>query len=114
MSACRRLSRHQGEEADRPFHCPARPSRRRSGRDRRGWCGTATRPIATITLTAYVDVDGPTWKPDRDPEALSYPEDDPADALYAAKMMIPLAHAGAKNLALSCWTGPAAERTRRG
>ncbi|WP_432955681.1 GNAT family N-acetyltransferase [Micromonospora haikouensis] len=56
------------------------------------WDGEA--PIATITLTAYVDVDG-LWKPDRDPEALWYPEDDPADALYAAKMMIPLAHSGA-------------------
>ncbi|MFJ8579428.1 GCN5 family acetyltransferase [Micromonospora sp. NPDC093277] len=51
-------------------------------------------PIATITLTAYVDVDS-LWKPDRDPEALWYPEDDPADALYAAKMMIPLRYAGA-------------------
>lgn len=28
-------------------------------------------PIATITLTAYVDVDS-LWKPDRDPEALWY------------------------------------------
>lgn len=50
-------------------------------------------PVATITLTAYVDVDS-LWKPDRDPEALWYPEDDPADALYAAKMMIPLSGAG--------------------
>lgn len=50
-------------------------------------------PLATITLTAYVDVDS-LWKPDRDPDALWYPEDDPADALYAAKMMIPLRHAG--------------------
>lgn len=41
-------------------------------------------PLATITLTAYVDVDR-LWKPDRDSEALWYPEDDPADALYAAK-----------------------------
>src|SRR5688572_25655981 len=48
-------------------------------------------PVATITLTAYMDVDS-LWKPDRLPEALWYPEDDPADALYAAKMMIPLAH----------------------
>ena len=51
-------------------------------------------PVATITLTAYVDVDS-LWKPDRDPEALWYPDDDPADALYAAKMMIPLRHSGA-------------------
>lgn len=50
-------------------------------------------PAATITLTAYVDVDG-LWKPDRDPEALWYSEDDPADALYAAKMMLPLNRAG--------------------
>lgn len=50
-------------------------------------------PAATITLTAYVDVDS-LWKPDRDPEALWYPEDDPADALYSAKMMLPLARAG--------------------
>lgn len=50
-------------------------------------------PVATLTLTAYVDVDG-LWKPDRDPEALWYPEDDPADALYAAKMMAPLGRAG--------------------
>ena len=50
-------------------------------------------PASTITLTAYVDVDG-LWKPDRDPEALWYPEDDPADALYAAKAMLPLTRAG--------------------
>jgi GNAT superfamily N-acetyltransferase len=50
-------------------------------------------PLATITLTAYVDVDA-LWKPDVDPEALWYPSDDPTDALYAAKMMIPLEHAG--------------------
>lgn len=49
-------------------------------------------PVATITLTAYVDVDS-LWKPDRDPEALWHPEDDPADALYAAKMMLPLTRA---------------------
>ncbi|WP_328384385.1 GCN5 family acetyltransferase (plasmid) [Micromonospora zamorensis] len=50
-------------------------------------------PVATITLTAYVDVDS-LWKPDRNPESLWYPEDDPADAIYAAKMMIPLKNAG--------------------
>jgi GNAT superfamily N-acetyltransferase len=50
-------------------------------------------PVATITLTAYADVDG-LWKPDVDPEALWHPEDDPADALYAAKMMVPRARAG--------------------
>jgi GNAT superfamily N-acetyltransferase len=51
-------------------------------------------PVATLTLTAYMDVDD-LWKPDRDPEALWYPEDDPADALYVAKMMLPLDRAGA-------------------
>jgi GNAT superfamily N-acetyltransferase len=50
-------------------------------------------PVATLTLTAYVDIDG-LWKPDRDPEALWHPEDDPADALYVAKMMLPLDRAG--------------------
>ena len=51
-------------------------------------------PLATITLTAYVDVDS-LWKPDVDPDPLWYPTDDPYDAIYAAKMMIPLQHAGA-------------------
>lgn len=50
-------------------------------------------PAATITLTAWVDVDA-LWKPDRDPEALWYPQDDPADAIYAAKMIAPLARSG--------------------
>ena len=62
-------------------------------------------PAATITLTAYVDVDG-LWKPDRDPEALWYPEDDPADALYAAKVMLPLARAGSNiGRELFAWAG---------
>ncbi len=52
-------------------------------------------PVATITLTAYTEVDE-LWRPAHDsPEALWYPQDDPADALYAAKMMIPLARSGA-------------------
>lgn len=51
-------------------------------------------PVATITLTAYTDVDA-LWKPDIDPEALWYPADNPADAIYAAKMMIPRARGGA-------------------
>jgi GNAT superfamily N-acetyltransferase len=50
-------------------------------------------PVATITLTAWPDVDE-LWKPDRDPEALWYPADKPADALYVAKMMVPRAKAG--------------------
>jgi Acetyltransferase (GNAT) family len=50
-------------------------------------------PIATVTLTAWPEVDE-LWKPDRDPERLWYPQDDPADAIYVAKMMIPLMRAG--------------------
>lgn len=50
-------------------------------------------PIATITLTAYTDLDE-LWKPDRDPETLWRPSDDPADALYAAKMIVPQPRAG--------------------
>ncbi|MEV6348176.1 GCN5 family acetyltransferase [Actinoplanes sp. NPDC051851] len=55
------------------------------------WDGSA--PAATITLTGYAAAGG-LWKPDVDPEPLWYPEDDPADALYAAKMMVPLERAG--------------------
>lgn len=50
-------------------------------------------PKATITLTAWPDVDQ-LWKPDVDPEVLWRDADDPADALYVAKMMIPLQYAG--------------------
>src|SRR5882672_12336990 len=51
-------------------------------------------PAATITLTAWPDVDG-LWKPAHDStDTLWYPGDDPSDAIYAAKMMIPLARAG--------------------
>ncbi|HEX8631800.1 MAG TPA: GCN5 family acetyltransferase, partial [Catenuloplanes sp.] len=57
------------------------------------WLVWDGQPVATITLTAWPDVDH-LWKPDRDPEALWRPEDDPADALYAAKMLIPLARSG--------------------
>jgi GNAT superfamily N-acetyltransferase len=53
----------------------------------------AGRPVATITLTAWPDVDE-LWKPDLDPEALWHPADNPADALYVAKMMVPRARAG--------------------
>ncbi|GAB4060148.1 GNAT family N-acetyltransferase [Catellatospora paridis] len=50
---------------------------------------------ASITLTAYADLDG-LWKSDRAPDAdtLWHPADDPGNALYASKMMVPLAHAG--------------------
>jgi GNAT superfamily N-acetyltransferase len=50
-------------------------------------------PAATLTLTAYIDLDD-LWKPDRDPEALWYPQDDPAGALYIAKTMTPRQRAG--------------------
>lgn len=51
-------------------------------------------PVATITLSGWPDVEG-LWKPSFDSEdALWYPEDNPADALYAAKMMTPLSLAG--------------------
>jgi GNAT superfamily N-acetyltransferase len=52
-------------------------------------------PIATITLTAYTDLDE-LWRPVHDSsDALWYPQDDPADAIYAAKMIIPLERSGA-------------------
>jgi GNAT superfamily N-acetyltransferase len=52
-------------------------------------------PAATITLTAGVDLDT-VWKSDAhlDPDALWHPEDQPGNALYASKMMVPLAYAG--------------------
>jgi len=50
-------------------------------------------PVATITLTAYPDLDD-LWKPDQNPEALWHPGDDPTDALYAAKMIVPSGHSG--------------------
>lgn len=46
-------------------------------------------PVATLTLTAWADLDG-WWVPDVEPEALWRAEDDPSDALYVAKMMTPL------------------------
>lgn len=57
------------------------------------WDGAV--PQATVTLTAWPDVDG-LWKPDLDPIALWRPADDPADAIYVAKMMVPRALAGAR------------------
>lgn len=50
-------------------------------------------PVATITLAAWPDMDD-LWKPDQDPEALWLSADDPTDALYAAKMIVPREHAG--------------------
>ncbi len=55
------------------------------------WEGSA--PVATITLSAYTGLDD-MWKPDRDPEALWYPEDHPGNAIYVAKMIVPMEHAG--------------------
>jgi GNAT superfamily N-acetyltransferase len=52
-----------------------------------------TNSVATITLTAWAGVDD-LWKPDVDPEALWHPSDAPADALYAANMMVPRQYAG--------------------
>lgn len=51
-------------------------------------------PCATITLTAWTNVDE-LWKPSFDShDALWLPQDDPADALYAAKMIIPEEYSG--------------------
>jgi GNAT superfamily N-acetyltransferase len=54
-------------------------------------------PVASITLTAGADLDS-VWKSDKgpglDPDALWYPSDDPGNALYVSKLMVPLAYAG--------------------
>lgn len=52
-------------------------------------------PTASITLTAYTDLDG-LWKSDRTPDAdaLWHPADEPANALYASKIMVALSYAG--------------------
>lgn len=50
-------------------------------------------PAATITLSAWEHVDD-LWKPDVDPDPLWYAADDPANAIYAAKMIVPLARSG--------------------
>lgn len=53
--------------------------------------------IATITLTAGVDLDT-VWKSDKgpglDPEPLWHPEDDPGDSLFVSKLMVPMEYAG--------------------
>lgn len=49
--------------------------------------------LGTVTVTAYEHIDA-LWKPDVDPEALWHPGDAPFDALYAAKMMVPLSRSG--------------------
>ena len=48
---------------------------------------------ASITLTAWADVDG-LWKLNKRADPLWYDEDDPVDALYASKLMVPVEHAG--------------------
>lgn len=55
------------------------------------WDGTE--PIATCGLTAYADFED-LRKPDHDPMALWYPEDDPGDALYISKMIVTIVHSG--------------------
>jgi GNAT superfamily N-acetyltransferase len=52
-------------------------------------------PAASITLTAGVDLDT-VWKSDKhlDPDALWLPSDDPGNALYVSKLMVPMAYAG--------------------
>ncbi len=51
------------------------------------------RPHASVTLTAWIDVDG-LWKLDKDSGSLWHAEDNPTDALYVSKLMVPLEHAG--------------------
>lgn len=55
------------------------------------------RPAATITLTAGVDLDT-MWKSDKGPgltpDALWWPQDEPGDALYVSKLMVPMAQSG--------------------
>lgn len=50
-------------------------------------------PRASITLTAWTDVDN-LWILPIDEGTLWHPSDNPADALYASKVMLPLAGAG--------------------
>ncbi|GAA2389076.1 hypothetical protein Cme02nite_71290 [Catellatospora methionotrophica] len=53
-------------------------------------------PAGSITLAAFTDLDG-LWKSDRTPDAdaIWHPIDDPVNALYASKMMVPLGYSGA-------------------
>lgn len=52
-------------------------------------------PAASITLTAAVELDT-VWKSDDTElaDALWHPGDDPGNALYASKLMVPAAYAG--------------------
>lgn len=62
-------------------------------------------PVGTITLATANDVDD-LWKPDIEPEPLWLPQDDPSDALYVAKMLVPT-HAAGRDLGgdLLDWAG---------
>lgn len=66
-------------------------------------------PAASVTLTAGVDLDT-GWTvdsgADRDPDALWYPSDDPGNALYISKLMVPIAYAGlGLGIELLAWAG---------
>lgn len=54
-------------------------------------------PVATITLTAAAALDD-IWKSDKgpglNPDLLWHPEDEPGDALYVTKLMVPCSRAG--------------------
>jgi len=50
-------------------------------------------PWASVTLTAWTDLDG-LWRLNADSGSLWYVDDDPADALYVSKLMVPIEHAG--------------------
>lgn len=50
-------------------------------------------PCASVTLTAWMDVDG-LWILPIDEGTLWYPADTPADALYLSKLMVPRRYAG--------------------
>ncbi len=52
-------------------------------------------PAATITLTA-VDAEEVSWHPKMSgPDRLWWPQDDPTNALYVSRMMVPRRYAGA-------------------
>lgn len=62
-------------------------------------------PVATITLTGWPAA-ADLWKPDVDPEPLWHPQDEPTDALYVSKMMVPLARSGSElGAELLDWAG---------
>jgi GNAT superfamily N-acetyltransferase len=85
------LTAHGQDQWSIPLPRPAVAATVLAGQTWMVWDGEE--PTATITLTAYTDLDG-LWKPDIDPETLWRPADDPTDALYAAKMIVPLERSG--------------------